>query len=379
MTIATFWLPFLLGSFLGSFLNVCIHRLPRNESVVHPPSRCYACGTRLAWYDNIPLLGWLLLRGRCRYCGTSFGAGHLLGEGLMALATGTVCAWVFARQDVLSWMTVAGIAAPWLQGIEAAVLLVFLYYTWVAAAIDARHTIIPDELTKPMQVVAPLLALGTPLSLSMGWSPAAWFVSRGIYGNEVLQPWSGVGLTAGLVLGSVVLLMLSLGWARRVYSSPRLHGGSWPEADHRAFRIGVCWFVAVSVLHVVVLLITALLLPGDGWSVVLLLHACQALLGAQLAWWLLYLIGLVGTTVFRRNAMGYGDVKFLAPLGALLGPVGVLYAFFIAALVGAVIGTVRRLLGAGREIPFGPYLAVGVVLAVPLGPWMTGQFLRSAG
>ena len=66
MTIDQFLLllpAFVFGAFIGSFLNVCIHRLPRNESVVSPPSRCYACGTRVLWYDNIPVLSWLLLRG----------------------------------------------------------------------------------------------------------------------------------------------------------------------------------------------------------------------------------------------------------------------------------------------------------------------------
>ena len=58
-----------LGLLLGSFLNVCILRLPRDESVVHPPSRCPRCGAGIAWYDNIPVLSWLLLRGRCRRCG----------------------------------------------------------------------------------------------------------------------------------------------------------------------------------------------------------------------------------------------------------------------------------------------------------------------
>lgn len=57
-----------VGAIAGSFANVCIHRLPRGESVVHPPSRCPACGTRVAWHDNVPVLSWLLLRGRCRAC-----------------------------------------------------------------------------------------------------------------------------------------------------------------------------------------------------------------------------------------------------------------------------------------------------------------------
>ena len=58
-----------LGAFIGSFLGVVIHRLPQGKSIVSPPSHCDDCGTVLRWYDNVPLFGWLLLRGRCRWCG----------------------------------------------------------------------------------------------------------------------------------------------------------------------------------------------------------------------------------------------------------------------------------------------------------------------
>jgi len=75
--------------------------------------------------------------------------------------------------------------------------------------------------------------------------------------------------------------------------------------------------------------------------------------------------------------MGFGDVKFLAPIGAFLGPVGVLYAFFFAAMVGTVVGLPMRLLASRREIPFGPWLAVGAVLALIWGPtlhqWLFSQ------
>ena len=58
-----------LGAMIGSFLNVCILRLPNDESILHPPSHCPQCDSRIAWYDNIPILSWLVLRGRCRRCG----------------------------------------------------------------------------------------------------------------------------------------------------------------------------------------------------------------------------------------------------------------------------------------------------------------------
>ena len=86
-----------------------------------------------------------------------------------------------------------------------------------------------------------------------------------------------------------------------------------------------------------------------------------------MGWTSLYVVGLLGTMAFRRNAMGFGDVKFLAPLGAVIGPTGVLYTFFLASVIGALVGLPQRLLKRGREIPFGPFLAVGAVLAAILG------------
>ena len=87
-------LSFLFGTFIGSFLNVCVHRLPRNESVVQPPSRCYACGTRLTWYDNLPIIGWLILWGHCRACGTSFSARYLIAELAVGGLTAAATAWL---------------------------------------------------------------------------------------------------------------------------------------------------------------------------------------------------------------------------------------------------------------------------------------------
>src|ERR1700690_1792567 len=74
---------FLFGAIIGSFLNVCIHRIPAGQSIVRPGSHC-ACGAPIAWYDNIPILSWLLLRGRARCCGRPFSARYLLVEILTA-------------------------------------------------------------------------------------------------------------------------------------------------------------------------------------------------------------------------------------------------------------------------------------------------------
>jgi leader peptidase (prepilin peptidase)/N-methyltransferase len=78
----------ILGAAFGSFLNVCIYRLPRGESLLHPPSTCPACGTRIAWYDNIPILGWVMLAGKCRRCGARISVQYPLIEILVAALWG---------------------------------------------------------------------------------------------------------------------------------------------------------------------------------------------------------------------------------------------------------------------------------------------------
>src|SRR2546425_8391623 len=88
----------LVGGVIGSFLNVCIHRLPLRESIVRPGSRCPQCKTAIAWYDNIPILSYLWLRGRCRSCRADIGWRYPLVEALNAAGYGFI-AWRFGRSE----------------------------------------------------------------------------------------------------------------------------------------------------------------------------------------------------------------------------------------------------------------------------------------
>jgi leader peptidase (prepilin peptidase) / N-methyltransferase len=131
-----------MGAIVGSFLNVVIHRLPKRESVVKPASRCPSCSAPVKPYDNIPILSWLLLRGRCRGCGEPISPRYPLVEGL----TAALCAGAVLAHD-----TAAGIA------LSIALILIVV----PAALIDLEHRIIPNKLTAPGAVVA--IALGTAL------------------------------------------------------------------------------------------------------------------------------------------------------------------------------------------------------------------------
>jgi leader peptidase (prepilin peptidase)/N-methyltransferase len=138
------WYPVLvatlLGAALGSFLNVCVYRWPAEQSVVRPRSRCGSCGATIAWYDNIPVLSWLLLRGRCRHCGQRVSVQYPLVELAVAGIWG-VCAWQLG-------LTV--------EALRAALLLTLLLGI---ALTDAREMVIPDQFTVPGTALGLLLAV----------------------------------------------------------------------------------------------------------------------------------------------------------------------------------------------------------------------------
>jgi leader peptidase (prepilin peptidase)/N-methyltransferase len=120
----------LLGLVVGSFANVCIHRLPRRESVVFPPSRCPACGALIQARDNVPVLGWLLLRGRCRACRAPI-------------------SWRYPAVEAangLLWLTLAALDGPQPQTFVAMALVTALL---VLGLIDLEHHILPDVITLP--------------------------------------------------------------------------------------------------------------------------------------------------------------------------------------------------------------------------------------
>jgi leader peptidase (prepilin peptidase)/N-methyltransferase len=134
---------FALGLAIGSFLNVCIYRLPRAESVVSPSSHCPACGTGIRWYDNLPVVGYVILRGKCRDCGEPFSAAYPLVE----LGTGGL----FLLHYVwYGWQPLL------------AVRLVFACAMVVLFMIDLRHRILPNTITLPGIVIGLALAFVLP-------------------------------------------------------------------------------------------------------------------------------------------------------------------------------------------------------------------------
>ncbi len=203
----------LLGLVLGSFLNVCILRWPKDESVVRPPSRCPGCGSGIAWYDNIPVVSWLLLRGKCRKCGERISIQYPLVE----LATGLLWAW-------MAWRHGASLEA--LRGATFGTILLGI------AMADARFYIIPDEFSLGgLGILLGLAALGGAEELLLairgagigagtvalcGVVGTALFSRDAMGGGDVkLMGFvgailGGLGVVATLFLGAVVAIALSI-------------------------------------------------------------------------------------------------------------------------------------------------------------------------
>lgn len=168
-----------VGLLVGSFLNVVVHRLPRGESLSRPRSRCVGCGVQIAAYDNVPVVSWLVLRGRCRHCGEPISARYPLIEALTAVTFTTVA-------------TIAGVDAElWLQLPFAALMI-------AVAAIDLEHRIVPNRLLAP----AVVWAVGAWAAVDAGFLSEALAAGAGAFAFLLL---AALAYPAGMGMGDVKL------------------------------------------------------------------------------------------------------------------------------------------------------------------------------
>ncbi len=184
------------GLALGSFLNVVAARVPLRRSIVRPPSACMSCGTEIAWYDNVPVLSYVLLRGRCRACDSSIALRYPLVEVVTALLVAG-CVWKF------------GLSA------DAAVAAFFCAALVAVSATDLEHRIVPNRVVVPAAAV--VLLAQTALHPSIEWVLAGFGVSGFLFAAALAYP-KGMGmgdvklaLLLGAMLGRTVPVALMLG------------------------------------------------------------------------------------------------------------------------------------------------------------------------
>lgn len=234
------FLTILYGLLFGSFLNVCIYRIPRKESIAFPPSHCPNCQQPIKAYDNVPVLSFLMLRGKCRSCKAAISWRYPMIEMLTAF---------------LFWCVVTRFSVTW----AAAAYLILTAMLIVISLIDFDFMIIPDVISLP-----------------------------------------------GILLG----------------------------------------------------LAASFVIPRD---------FSDALLGMLLGGGMIWSVGMFGERVFKKEAMGGGDVKLMAMVGAFLGWKLVLIAIFFASVIGAAVGVAFKLATGKEYIPFGPFLSIGALCALFFG------------
>jgi len=255
---------FLVGACIGSFLNVCIYRIPRHLSLLRPGSRCPRCGVSIRWRDNIPIVSYLLLKGRCRNCGKPIPARYPLVECLTAVS--------YSMIYFLFGMSISFVGYSIFS-----TLLILVFF------IDLYHRIIPDVVTIP----------GIAVGFLFSWLAPRTSVTS-------VRPWlaEDVGSSLfGVLLGSGVLLLTAYG----------------------------------------------------------------------------------GKFLFRKDAMGGGDVTLAAMVGAFLGWKYLLFTLFVSFLSGSLTGLVLVVLrkkSMASIIPFGPFISGSALFALFYGEKLLTLYLR---
>jgi len=346
---------FVFGCVTGSFLNVCIHRMPLGQSIVSPPSHCPHCKYSIPWFLNIPLVTWVYLRGKCANCRAPISPRYFLVE----LLTGILF--------LLSWLA-AGAKSPWL----AIVYCVFVSGLIVATFIDFEHFIIPDEIT-----IGGIVA-GFICSFAV---PALHFVSTA---REALQS-SFLGIVIG---GGVIYAILRLGkllfgreklqlspGTRIVFTETALvlpdrqipyEDVFYRKSDVITFEAHVVELVDRCYKSVLIRVTPERLQIGD-----------ETLEPEKVP----HLEAIADHMTLPREAMGFGDVKFMAAIGAFLGWKATVFSLLVSSMIGALVGMILIVLRKrdwSAKIPYGPYIALAALAWIFGGHrllewWLSGR------
>ncbi len=330
---------FVFGCNIGSFLNVCIHRMPLGQSIVSPPSHCPHCKYSIPWYLNIPLVTWLWLRGKCRNCGAPISARYFLVE-LLTGITFLVCWNVFGHRSALL----------------ALAYCVFLAGLIAATFIDFEHFIIPDEITIGGMVVGVLLSIFILPLHDAGTRLAS--VKESV-----------LGLIAGAAIIYAILRMGKLLFGRQRVDIPA-------ETKVVFSETGV--FLSGKEIPYEELFYRK--------SDVITLHArtieladrCYCDVRVRLSPLKLsigedqfnpedvpYMEADSAQVVLPREAMGFGDVKFMAAIGAFLGWQAVFFSLMASSIIGSFVGVtliIMRKREWSSRLPYGPYIALAAVI-----------------
>jgi leader peptidase (prepilin peptidase)/N-methyltransferase len=335
-----FTLPFVFwfGAICGSFLNVCVYRLPQYphgqfwpaiKGLWSPPSSCPRCRTRIAWYDNVPVFGWLWLRGRCRTCKM----------------------WISPQYPLVEFLN--------------GCLFVLVYWCEVPIGMHAS-----------LSASCLFSELGPQVHPGLGWlSPEWWVHARFVYHLvlvEALLAASLIDLRLMIIPDTVTLPAMAIGVAAAGavgrlgivpvwFQEPRLArdfsyiGPDWLQWLVTDGPAVPAWIDAHPYLHGLAVSLAGLVAGGG----------------------LVWLVRVIGTWGLQREAMGDGDVVLMAMVGSFVGWQPVIIAFFLAPLFVFATLIVRMTFRFADEIPYGPYLSLGTLATILGWRWVWPPFERA--
>jgi len=352
---------FAFGCCVGSFLNVVIYRLPRDESVIRPPSACPACGKHIRFYDNIPLVSWLLFGAKCRYCKVPISPRYYVIELLTGLVF-TGLFFLFFYADLRAGVG-AFLQGGWFIYLTSIILLAALI---AASAIDLKLWVIP------LSICWFVTAVGL-----VGSALGVYIIEPTVIRSYALLPSASAG-TASLATGAAIGLaiswvLLATGLIKRSYESENQQ--DLPEKPDESaesqfnHRIEIFREI-IFLLPIIICSLAACWLSQKSPSIRLwwLNFSQQPVIAGLLGSLWGYFVGcgvvwatrILGTLGFRKEAMGLGDVHLMGAAGAVIGAGFVVVAFFIAPFFGLAWAGVRAFFKKTRQIPYGPFLSLGI-------------------
>ena len=335
---------FVLGCIVGSFLNVCIHRLPSGMSIVTPRSHCPHCKYSIPWYLNIPLVTWLALRGRCKNCGAPISLRYFVVELLTGVAF------------LSCWLAFGNVSHPLQSMPVALVYAIFLAGLIVATFIDFEHFIIPDEIT-----------LG---GMAVGF--AASFFLPSLHDASTLNVGMRRSFIGAIVGAAAIYAILRLGkllFGRQRVKLPVETKIIFTETSvHLPDKEIPYEELFYRDTDVIVLHARTVELVDRGYQDVLVRLSPSALeIGEEkMNPDDVPCLEAVSTEiVLPREAMGLGDVKFMGAIGAFLGWQGVMFSLMLSSMIGAVVGVTliaMRRREWSMRMPYGPYIALAAAI-----------------
>jgi leader peptidase (prepilin peptidase) / N-methyltransferase len=305
MIVIAYWmiLTFVLGTAIGSFVNVAVARLPYERSLLWPGSRCGVCQQPIRWYDNLPLISYLRLRGRCRSCGSRFSGRYFWVE----LSMGVSFAGLFFLEifhNVHGWpgRFFAMPAWPWIAG--------YAYHATLFTLLVAAS-------------VCDLRTCEIPIGITM----------------------------TGTIIGLIGAVLFAWPWPAAPPPPPAPIPLAWQRAD-QPIPAGIYAWPFWGPLP-------EFFAPGDNWQTGL----ATGILGALAGTFLMRGVGFLFGTGFGKESMGLGDADLMMMVGAFLGWQLVLAAFFLSIVPALVLGVVRVVARGENALTFGPPLSLGAMTA----------------